>query len=428
MLAGARFGPSPHLPEDVEGRTGGVKEFRHCFALGRETMIRGANRILTTHTGSLPRGERLTELYARRQEGLPIDADELANLTKDAVRVSVSKQADCGIDIGNDGEQTREAFFLYVTRRLTGFGDHWRRPARADVERYPGFKKMRAGQLSTKPAVNNHERVSKAIGEVKYIDSDLVQQECLHLRAVIAAMSMPFSDAFMTAPSPGILAKAFLNEYYDSEDAYLAALGKALQVEYETIVNFGFLLQIDSPDLALERHMTYAQQPLTTFLDFAERVVATINKALVNVPRERVRLHVCWGNYEGPHDCDVPLKDILPVLLKANVGALVLPFANPRHAHDYRYLKKFPLKDDQVLVAGVIDSLTNLVEHPEVIADRLERIANIVGDPRRVVAGTDCGFDSAAGAGRVAQDVVWAKLAALSEGARIASENLLASA
>src|SRR5271169_677016 len=424
MLAGARFGPSPHFPEDVEGRTGRVKEFRHCFALGGEKMIRGADRILTTHTGSLPRGERLTALYARRQEGLPIDADELANLAKDAVRVSVSNQADCGIDIGNDGEQTREAFFLYVTRRLTGFGDHWRRPARADVERYPGFKKMRADQLSTKPAVNNHERVSKAIGEVKYIDSDLVQQECLHLRAVIAAMSMPFSDAFMTAPSPGILAKAFFNEYYDSEDAYLAALGKALQVEYETIVNCGFLLQIDSPDLALERHMTYAEQPLTTFLDFAERVVATINKALVNVPRERVRLHVCWGNYEGPHDCDVPLSDILPILQQAKVGAFFLPFANPRHAHEYRVFEKQPLADDQILVAGVIDSLTNFVEHPEAVADRIERVAQVVGDPKRVIAGTDCGFDTSAGMGRVAEDVVWAKLTALAEGARLTSERL----
>ena len=183
-------------------------------------------------------------------------------------------------------------------------------------------------------------------------------------------------------------------------------------------------MQIDAPDLGLERHITYAQQPLADFLDFVARVVATINKALVNVPRGRVRLHVCWGNYEGPHDSDVPLKDILPLLLEANVGGLVLPFANPQHAHDYTYLKKIPLHDDQFIVAGVIDPLTNIVEHPEAVADRLQRVAEIVGDPRRVQGGTDCGFDTGAGAGRVAEDVVWAKLKALSNGARIASERL----
>jgi 5-methyltetrahydropteroyltriglutamate--homocysteine methyltransferase len=388
-------------------------------------MRSSKDRILTTHTGSLPRGEHLTELYTRRQKGLPFDVMELTSVAKDAVELVVSKQIECGIDIGNDGEQTREAFFLYAAGRLTGIGGHWQRPPRADVEHYPEFKKMRAEQSSTKPAVNNHERVPKAIGEVSYIDPEPIRGECRHFRAILEGRDKPFVDAFLTAPSPGIVAKAFLNEYYDSEDAYLAAIGNALQVEYETVVNSGFVLQIDAPDLALERHMTYAERPLATFLHFAERVVATINEALVNVPRDRVRLHVCWGNYEGPHDRDVPFRDILPVLLKADVGALVLPFANPRHAHDYHVLEEFPLKDDQVLVAGVIDTLTNVIEHPEVIADRLERVVEVIGDPRRVVAGTDCGFDSAAGAGRVAEDVAWAKLTALSEGASIASRKLL---
>jgi 5-methyltetrahydropteroyltriglutamate--homocysteine methyltransferase len=214
------------------------------------------------------------------------------------------------------------------------------------------------------------------------------------------------------------------NEHYDTEAAYLDALGVALREEYEAIVEAGFLLQLDCPDLALERHLSYQDRPLGDFLGFVERVVATINTALENIARERVRLHVCWGNYEGPHDCDVPLADILPILQQAAVGGFFLPFANPRHAHEYKVFEKLPLAPDQILVAGVIDSLTNFVEHPEAIADRIERVAQVIGDPKRVIAGTDCGFDTSAGMGRVAEDVVWAKLRALAEGARLASERL----
>jgi 5-methyltetrahydropteroyltriglutamate--homocysteine methyltransferase len=228
----------------------------------------------------------------------------------------------------------------------------------------------------------------------------------------------------MSAPSPGIVATAVRNEHYDTLAAYLAALGKALKVEYEAIVKHGLLLQIDAPDLALERHITYKDKPVSVFVDFVEQVVAAINQALENVPRDRVRLHVCWGNSESPHDCDVPLGDILPTLQKANVGGFVLPFANPRHAHEFRCFEKHPLDGDQVLVAGVIDSLTNFVEHPEVVADRIERVAAVVGDPSRVLAGTDCGFDTSAGWGRVAEDVVWAKLRSLRDGAGLASERL----
>ena len=228
----------------------------------------------------------------------------------------------------------------------------------------------------------------------------------------------------MSAPSPGIVAAAIFNEHYDSLESYLDALSRALQVEYEAIVNAGFILQIDAPDLALERHITYKERPTSDFVGFVEQVVAAINKALVNIPRDRVRLHVCWGNSESPHDCDVPLEDILPTLQQANVGGFVLPFANPRHAHEFRHFKTMPLKDDQILVAGVIDTLTNFVEHPEVVADRIERVAAAIGDSSRVLAGTDCGFDTSAGAGRVAEDVVWAKLRSLRDGARIASKRL----
>jgi 5-methyltetrahydropteroyltriglutamate--homocysteine methyltransferase len=386
-------------------------------------MTQSVDRILTTHTGSLPRGRELTALYANRQKGEAIDAAAIASLGRDSMRNVVAKQAAVGIEIGNDGEQMKDGFFLYLKHRLTGLGGSWQRSPRADVERYPEFKRMLAEQTS-KVAVDARTLVPKAVGEVRYISDEPLREDCRFFKETLERNGHPFVEAFLTAPSPGIVATAIRNEHYDSQDAYLEALGRALQVEYETIVNNGFLLQIDAPDLGLERHISYAQQPLSDFLDFVERVVATINKALVNIPRDRVRLHVCWGNYEGPHDCDVPLKDILPFLLEANVGGLVLPFANPQHAYDYAYLKKIPLHDDQVIVAGVIDPLTNIVEHPEAVADRLQRVAEVVGDPRRVQAGTDCGFDTGAGSGRVAEDVVWAKLEALSNGARIASERL----
>jgi 5-methyltetrahydropteroyltriglutamate--homocysteine methyltransferase len=386
-------------------------------------MTQSVDRILATHTGNLPRGRELTALYANRQKGEAIDAAAIASLGRDSIRKVVAKQAAAGIEIGNDGEQMKDGFFLYLKHRLTGLGGSWQRSPRADVERYPEFKRMLAEQAS-KVAVDARTLVPKAVSEVRYTSDQPLREDCRFFKDTLERNGHPFVDAFLTAPSPGIVATAIRNEYYDSHNAYLEALGRALQIEYETIVENGFLLQIDAPDLGLERHITYAQQPLSGFLDFVERVVATLNKALVNVPRDRVRLHVCWGNYEGPHDCDVPLKDILPLLLEADVGGLVLPFANPRHAYDYACLEKTPLHDDQIIVAGVIDPLTNIVEHPEVVADRLQRVAEVVGDPRRVQGGTDCGFDTGAGSGRVAEDVVWAKLKALSNGARIASERL----
>ena len=259
---------------------------------------------------------------------------------------------------------------------------------------------------------------------MRYLDARLIDDECDHFKAVLDEDRAAFVEPFMCAPSPGIVAMAVRNEHYDTLEAYLAALGAALKVEYEAIVRHGFLLQIDAPDLALERHITYKDQPVAAFVGFVEQVVATINAAIANVPRDRVRLHVCWGNSESPHDADVPLDDILPALQQANVGGFVLPFANPRHAHEFRCFEKHPLADDQILVAGVIDSLTNFVEHPEVVADRLERVAAVVGDPTRVLAGTDCGFDTSAGWGRVAEDVVWAKLASMRDGARLASQRL----
>ena len=386
-------------------------------------MRRSKDRILTTHTGSLPRPPELTHLYVRRAQGESVDPAELERLGQDALHGVVRKQAAAGVDIPNNGEQQREGFFLHIRHRMSGFGGSWQRRTRADALRYPVFRQMMEQQLAAREAVSNMGP-PKAIGEIRYLGTEAVEAECADFRKALDETGTEFVETFVTAPSPGIIAAAMKNEHYDTEEAYLDALAAALKNEYETIVRRGFLLQLDCPDLALERHLSYQDRPLGDFIGFVERVVASINKALENVPRDRVRLHVCWGNYEGPHDCDVPLADILPVIKQAKVSAFFFPFANPRHAHEYRVFEKQPLADDQILIAGVIDSLTNFVEHPEAVADRLERVAVAVGDSHRVIAGTDCGFDTSAGMGRVAEDVVWAKLKSLAEGARIASVRL----
>jgi 5-methyltetrahydropteroyltriglutamate--homocysteine methyltransferase len=387
-------------------------------------MQRSTQRILTTHTGSLPRPEALTKLYVQRSRGEPADRAKIEQIGRDAVREVVAKQREAGIDVGNNGEQQRDSFFLYLRSRLTGLGGSWTRPTRGDVDAYPEFQKLWARQYGGTVGVSNLAGIPKAIGAVAYLDDTAINDECRLFRTVLNDTSDSFVEPFMCAPSPGIVALACRNEHYDTLDAYLTALGRALQVEYEAIVRHGYLLQIDAPDLALERHITYKDQPVSAFQEFVEKTIATINLALANVPRDRVRLHVCWGNSESPHDRDVPLADILPILCKADVGGFVLPFANPRHAHEFKLFRHTPLDTDQVLVAGVIDSLSNFVEHPEVVADRIERVAEVVGDPTRVLAGTDCGFDTSAGWGRVAGDVVWAKLRSLREGARLASQRL----
>jgi 5-methyltetrahydropteroyltriglutamate--homocysteine methyltransferase len=394
-------------------------------------MEQSRDRILITHTGSLPRPPRLTGLYARHARGEATDAGEIESAGHNALLEIVPKQISAGIDVGNNGEQQREGFLLYLRDRMTGFGGTWKRWPRADVEQYPLFKEALERQFSAKEMVSNFAP-PKAVGEIRYTGADRVEKECADFRRLLDARAQAgetgFIEAFVTAPSPGIVAAAVRNEYYDTDEAYLSALGRALQVEYEAIVRHGFLLQIDCPDLALERHISFQNRPLSEFLQFVEMVVATINEAIRDIPRDRMRAHVCWGNYEGPHDRDVPLADILPLIARMNVGALVLPFANPRHAHEIACLRDGAIGDDQIVVAGVIDTLTNFVEHPEVVAERIERVAQALGDPRRVMAGTDCGFDTSAGGGRVAADVVWAKLSAMRDGARLASRRLFGSA
>jgi 5-methyltetrahydropteroyltriglutamate--homocysteine methyltransferase len=385
-------------------------------------MQRSETRILTTHAGSLPRPAELTTLFAKRVRGEEVDPAAIEARGRAALRAIVRKQIETGLDVIDDGEQSRESFVLYLRHRLTGLGGSGSRLMHADLDNYPAYKAEFQSRTAGKDAVSNRSILPKAVGPVAYADRCAIESECSDFRAALDEAGGGYIEPFLTAPSPGIIASIVKNEHYDSFERYLDALSAALQIEYETIVANGFLLQLDCPDLALERHTSYRDRPTAEFVGFVELVVGAINKALRNIPRDRVRLHVCWGNYEGPHDCDVPLADILPPILKANVGCLSLPFANPRHEHEYRLMGR--LADDQLVIAGVIDTQTNFVEHPEVVADRIARVAGAVGDPRRVLAGTDCGFDTSAGMGRVAEDVVWAKLRTLADGARIASQRL----
>jgi 5-methyltetrahydropteroyltriglutamate--homocysteine methyltransferase len=355
--------------------------------------------------------------------GEAVDPGALAEAVAQATRRAVERQLECGIDIGNDGEQPRESFFTYVRYRMSGFGEFGgagRRPPAKDVASYPTFVEL----FQSHARKSLHTAPPHAIGEVRYVNRDPLERELAQYREVLAAQPRRFVESFWTAPSPGIVACGMQNDYYPSLPEYVNAVAEALKVEYETIAAQGFVLQIDGPDLAMERHRQFADRPLDEFLAFLDLTISAINHALVNVPPEQVRLHVCWGNYEGPHNFDVPLEELLPHLYQARAGALVLSMANPRHAHEYRCLARQPMPRGWAVVVGVIDTTTNYVEHPEVVADRIELVANAVGDPRRVLAGTDCGFDTSTGVGMVAEEVVWEKLRSLRAGADLATSRL----
>ncbi|MGO8875084.1 MAG: methionine synthase [Acidimicrobiales bacterium] len=379
-------------------------------------MRTSETRILTTHAGSLPRPPGLAALHGRRSRGEEVDAVELREAVEAATAACVAAQLDAGIDVGNSGEQGRESFFTYVQHRMTGFSGSSERSLMADLLDHPDYLELalplrRRGQV-------NLMRAPAAVGPVSYRSDQEAAEEC---RMMAGA---GFLETFVTAASPGIVVAAMENRHYPTRSQYLQAVAAALAVEYRVIVEQGFLLQVDAPDLALERHTLFAEQPLDDFLEWVEAVVGAINTALAGLDPARVRLHVCWGNYEGPHTRDVALDDLLPRLYEANVGALVISMANARHAHEYRCFARTPLPDHMVLVAGVIDTTSNYVEHREVVADRLQRLAEAVGDPRKVIAGTDCGFETSAGLGAVAPSVVWEKLRSLSAGAALASSRL----
>lgn len=384
-------------------------------------MKQSTSRILTTHAGSLPRSDRLVALQTARFQGKAVDDHELEEAINSSTAEAVRRQLECGIDIGNNGEHPRESFFTYVQHRMSGFGGKSQRPGFRDMMKYPGWLKLK---LPGYTGGVNLTGAPQARSEVVYANRVPLDREIAQFRALLDGSERSFSETFMTAPSPGIIAAAMQNVHYPTMEAYVDALASALAVEYRAIIEAGHVLQLDCPDLAMERHTFFADASDAGFVAFVDHVLTAIDGALEGLPRDRVRMHVCWGNYNGPHDEDVPLATILPSLVNARVGGLMLSMANPRHAHEFRLLTPEAVPDGMVVIAGVIDTTTNYVEHPQVVADRIISVAKVLGDPTRIIAGTDCGFDTAAGFRDVAEDVVWAKLSSLSEGAALASSEL----
>ena len=383
-------------------------------------MINSRERILTTHVGSLPRNESLSELLVAREEGKPIDGTILAREMDAAVRHIVEKQAQVGIDIGNDGEQQRVGFQTYVPQRMSGFAGESKRRRGRDYEEFPELVDLLARRFPKRSRMQNAPEAQR---ELHYLDTSAIAAEIARLQQSVKAAGA-FAETFMTAPSPGIISSTMLNAYYPSQEAYLMAIAREMRNEYLAIHRAGLLLQIDAPDLAMDRAMFYRDLSDREFVAAIEIHIAALNHALEGIPRDRVRLHCCWGNWDGPHIHDVSLALILPALYQANVGALSIELANPRHQHEYAALRRNPLPPHMLLIPGVIDTTTNIVEHPEVVARRIEEAVSTVGDPERVIAGTDCGFGTFTGREWVIDPVVWLKLSALRQGANIASSRL----
>jgi 5-methyltetrahydropteroyltriglutamate--homocysteine methyltransferase len=384
-------------------------------------MLHSRDRILTTHVGSLPRNEVLTDLLIRREAGEAIDAGTMRAEMDKAVRSVVGAQMAAGIDVGNDGEQQRVGFQTYIPERMSGFGGESKRKVGKDFQEVPELIEIFLRRFPRRAKISN---APQAIAEVHYLDTKDIEVEIGRFKACAATVKPGFAESFATAPSPGIVATTMMNAYYGSHEDYLSALARELRPEYQAIHRAGLVLQIDAPDLAMERTMTFQDLSEAEFLKVCELHVAAINKGLEGIPRDRVRLHCCWGNWEGPHVHDIGLAPILPILYQAHAGALTIEFANPRHQHEFEAIRSNPLPKDWLLIPGVIDSTTNFVEHPRVVARRIAEAVSVVGDRERVIASTDCGFGTFSGREWVAASIVWKKLAALREGADIASAKL----
>ena len=372
------------------------------------------HKILTTHVGSLPRSKQVADLVFAKEAGVPIEEAGFNEIITAAVHDIVARQKAAGVDLPSDGEMSKISYATYIKDRLTGFdGDSSRQPP-ADLELFPSFLKRQANTGGT-PTY----RRPKCVGEITVKSLEPLREDVEAFQSALSAHG--YAKGFMNSATPGVIALFQPNEFYATQDDYLEAVAEGMRVEYEGIVEAGFILQLDAPDLGLGRHMMYKDLDDDGFVVAAGRHIEVMNHALRNIDGSKVRMHVCWGNYEGPHVCDIALKKILPGLLKAKPRALLFEGANPRHAHEWVDWKNVDLPDDYVLIPGVIDSTSNFVEHPELIALRLKNFVDIVG-PERVIAGTDCGFSTFAGFGAVDSEIVWAKLGALSEGAEIASK------
>jgi 5-methyltetrahydropteroyltriglutamate--homocysteine methyltransferase len=379
-------------------------------------MSASAGRILTTHVGSLPRSQAVTDVLFAREREEPRDVAKDDAVITAAVADVVRRQVEAGIDIVSDGEMSKISYATYIARRLAGFaGDTPREPGQ-DLVEFPGLLR----KLAERGATAKYRR-PRCVAAVSVKDRKPLEADIRNLNAAAAAAHP--TGTFMNAASPGVIALFQPNDYYRTQDEYLEALAAALQVEYESIVGAGIVLQIDAPDLAMGRHTMYRDRSLEEFERLAARHIEVLNYALRNVPAERARMHVCWGNYEGPHHYDVPMARLLPIVLKAKPQGLLFEAANPRHAHEWAVFKSADIPEDKILIPGMLTTTTNYIEHPELVAERLERFAHIVGR-ERVMAGTDCGFGTFAGFGPVEPDIAYLKLKSLVDGARIASRRL----
>jgi len=377
---------------------------------------RSTERILTTHVGSLPRSAAVTEVVFGRENGREISDEDFELIIAAAVPDAVQRQAESGVDIVSDGEMSKISYATYIKDRLTGFdGDSPRNPP-ADLEDYPDYLKKLANSGGT-PTY----RRPRCVGPIAVKSLRPLQDDLKWFKNALGAAQV--TEAFMNSASPGVIALFQPNDHYRDHESYLTAIADAMRQEYEAIVGAGFLLQIDSPDLGLGRHTLFKTRSLEEYQKLASLHVEVLNHALRNCAADRLRMHVCWGNYEGPHHHDVPMEVVLPIALRAKPQALLFESANPRHAHEWTVFREADIPEDKILVPGVIDSVTKFIEHPRLVAERIERFADIVGR-ERVIAGTDCCFSSFAGFGAVDGQIVYAKLRALAEGARIASDRL----
>jgi 5-methyltetrahydropteroyltriglutamate--homocysteine methyltransferase len=386
-------------------------------------MHKSDDRILVTHVGSIPRNPALRDLLVRQDRGEPVDAAALDREVEAAVCAVVARQQEVGVDVGNDGEQPRAGFSTYVARRMRGFGGASTRLPARDIIEFPDYAEMLSRRRRSAARIVD---APQAVAAVSYEDLSEAERECELFQRCADAAPGRFVERFMTAASPGTIATVLLNAHYDSHERYVMALADEMRKEYELVHARGLLLQLDCPDLAMERVRFFQHESLDGYLRAAALHVEAINRATARIPSDRIRLHVCWGNYDGPHVHDVPLDEILAVLLRARVGALSLPLANPRHQHEYKVIARRGLPESMLFLPGVIDTTTNYVEHPEVVADRIRQAVEAVGDPTRVIASTDCGFGTFAGSEMCVESVVWAKLHALRDGADLASGRLRA--
>ena len=383
-------------------------------------MKTSADRILTTHVGSLPRSQAVADVVFGRDQGTLDDQAAADQVIADAVDDIVRRQAEVGIDVVSDGEMSKISYATYIHERITGFGgDSYREPAQ-DLLDFPGVLRKRE-----ESGARSGARPPRCIGKIAVKDMRPLHTDLANFQRGLNHASVV--EAFMNAASPGVIALFQPNDYYPTHEAYVEALGEAMRVEYEGIVDAGFLLQIDSPDIGMGRHTTFRDKSDQEYLRLVNLHIEVLNHSLRNIAADCVRLHVCWGNYEGPHHLDAPMELVLPVALKANAQALLFESSNPRHAHEWTVFRDTEIPEDKILVPGVIDSTTNFIEHPRLVAERIRRFADIVGR-ERVIAGTDCGFATFAGFGAVDADVAYAKLGTLVEGARIAAAELWAAA